>query len=78
MKFRNDFSIRTSIPFTNSNQNLKKKHRRKYLTVEIQISLVNLRWIGLYEMLLQGYNAQFAMPDVLVDKSIKADSVLCY
>ena len=29
-------------------------------------------------MRLQGYNAQFAMPDVLVDKSIKADSVLCY
>ena len=29
-------------------------------------------------MLLQGYNAQFAMPYVLVDKSIKADSVPCY
>ena len=29
-------------------------------------------------MLLQGYSAQFAMPDVLVDKSIKADSVLYY
>ena len=28
-------------------------------------------------MLLQGYNANFAMPDVLVDDSIKADSVLC-
>ena len=74
MKFRNDFSIGISIPFPNSNQNFKKKHRRKYLI----ISLVNLRWIGLYEMLLQGYNAHFAMPDVLVDDSIKADSVLCY
>ena len=29
-------------------------------------------------MLLQGYNAHFAMPDVLVDDSIKADSVLYY
>ena len=29
-------------------------------------------------MRLQDYNAQFAMPDVLVDKSIKADSVLWY
>ena len=27
-------------------------------------------------MLLQGYNAHFAMPDVLVDDSIKADSPL--
>ena len=27
-------------------------------------------------MLLQGYNAHFAMPDVLVDDSIKADSIL--
>lgn len=26
-------------------------------------------------MRLKGYNEQFAMPDVLVDKSIKADSV---
>jgi len=29
-------------------------------------------------MLLQEYNAHFAMPDVLVDDSIKADSFLCY
>ena len=29
-------------------------------------------------MRLKGYNKQFAMPDVLVDKSKKADSVLCY
>ena len=29
-------------------------------------------------MLLQGYNAHFAMPDVLVDDSIKGDSVFCY
>ena len=29
-------------------------------------------------MRLKGYNEQFAIPDVLVDKSIKADSVPCY
>ena len=29
-------------------------------------------------MRLKGYNEQFAMPDVLVDKSIKVDSVPCY
>ena len=25
-----------------------------------------------------GYSAEFVMPDVLVEESIKADSVLCY
>ena len=33
---------------------------------------------GYDENLLEGYNAEFAMPDLLVDESIKADSVLCY
>ena len=28
--------------------------------------------------LLDGYTAEFVMPDVLVEESIKADSVLCY
>jgi len=30
------------------------------------------------EKLLDGYTAEFVMPDVLVEESIKADSVLCY
>ena len=30
------------------------------------------------EKLLDGYSAEFVMPDVLVEESIKADSVLCY
>ena len=33
---------------------------------------------GYDEKLLNGYNAEFAMPDVLIEESIKADSVLCY
>ena len=33
---------------------------------------------GYDEKLLDGYTAQFVMPDVLVEESIKADSVLCY
>ena len=33
---------------------------------------------GYDENLLEGYNAEFAMPNLLVDESIKADSVLCY
>ena len=28
--------------------------------------------------LLHGYKAEFAMPNVLIEESIKADSVLCY
>ena len=33
---------------------------------------------GYDETLLGGYKAEFVMPDVLVEESIKADSVLCY
>ena len=33
---------------------------------------------GYDEKLLKGYNAEFAKLDLLVDESIKADSVLCY
>ena len=31
---------------------------------------------GYYEKLLEGYNAEFVLSDVLVDESIKADSVI--
>ena len=33
---------------------------------------------GYDENLLEGYNAEFAMPDTLIKRSINADSVLCY
>ncbi len=31
-----------------------------------------------YAERLDGYSAEFVMPNVLVEESIKADSVLCY
>ena len=46
--------------------------------VSIYVSLPSAKSRGYDEKLLEGYNAEFAMPDVLVDESIKADSVLCY
>ena len=46
--------------------------------VRIYVSAVSAKSRGYDEKLLDGYNAEFAMPDVLVDESIKADSVLCY
>jgi len=33
---------------------------------------------GYDETLLDGYKAEFAMPDQLIEESIKSDSVLCY
>ena len=33
---------------------------------------------GYDDSLLTGYNAEFAMPDILLTESIIADSVLCY
>ena len=46
--------------------------------VSIYVSGLSAKSRGDDEKLLEGYNAEFAMPDVLVDESIKADSVLCY
>ena len=44
----------------------------------IFVSGLSAKSRGYDEKLLEGYNAEFAMPDVLIDESIKADSVLCY
>ena len=46
--------------------------------VRIYVSGLSAKSRGYDETLLEGYNAEFAMPNVLVDESIKADSVLCY
>tara|TARA_Y100000992_G_scaffold248362_1_gene179989 strand:- start:54 stop:431 length:378 start_codon:yes stop_codon:yes gene_type:complete len=46
--------------------------------VRIYVSGLSAKSRGYDQELLEGYNAEFAMPDVLVDESIKADSVLCY
>ena len=46
--------------------------------VTIYVSGMSAKSRGYDESLLEGYNAQFVMPDVLIDESIKADSVLCY
>ena len=53
-------------------ENLKKSK------VSIYVSGLSAKSRGYDEKLLEGYNAEFAMPDVLVDESIKADSILCY
>ena len=46
--------------------------------VTIYVSGNSAKSRGYDEKLLNGYNAEFAMPDVLIEESIKADSVLCY
>ena len=53
-------------------ENLKKSK------VTIYISGMSAKSRGYDEKLLDGYTAEFVMPDVLVEESIKADSVLCY
>jgi len=53
-------------------QNLKKSK------VNIYVSGMSAKSRGYDEKLLDGYAAEFVMPDVLVEESIKADSVLCY
>ena len=53
-------------------QNLKKSK------VTIYVSDMSAKSRGYDEKLLDGYSAEFVMPDVLVEESIKADSVLCY
>ena len=53
-------------------QNLKNSK------VNIYVSGMSAKSRGYDEKLLHGYTAEFVMPDVLVEESIKADSVLCY
>jgi len=53
-------------------QNLKNSK------INIYVSGMSAKSRGYDEKLLDGYTAEFVMPDVLVEESIKADSVLCY
>jgi len=53
-------------------QNLKNSK------ITIYVSGMSAKSSGYDEKLLDGYTAEFVMPDVLVEESIKADSVLCY
>ena len=53
-------------------QNLKNSK------ITIYVSGMSAKSRGYDETLLYGYKAEFAMPEVLVEESIKADSVLCY
>ena len=46
--------------------------------VTIYVSGMSAKSRGYDEKLLTGYKAEFAMTDVLIEESIKADSVLCY
>ena len=53
-------------------QNLKNSK------ITIYVSGMSAKSRGYDKKLLDGYTAEFVMPDVLVEESIKADSVLCY
>ena len=46
--------------------------------ITIFVSGMSAKARGYDESLLDGYKAEFAMPDRLVEESIKSDSVLCY
>ena len=53
-------------------QNLKNSK------ITIYVSGMSAKSRGYDDKLLDGYTAEFVMPDILVEESIKADSVLCY
>ena len=53
-------------------QNLKEKN------ITIFVSGMSAKARGYDESLLEGYNAKFAMPDKLIEESVRSDSVLCY
>ena len=50
----------------------------KKSNISIYVSEMSAKSRGYDNTLLDGYNAEFAMPNVLIEESIKADSVLCY
>lgn len=57
-----------------------KKHldELKENDVKIFVSGMSAKARGYDDNLLEGYNAEFAMPDKLVNLSIESNSVLCY
>ena len=50
----------------------------KNSNVTIYVSEISAKSRGYDNTLLLGYKAEFAMPNILIEESIKADSVLCY
>ena len=50
----------------------------KNTNVTILVSRMSAEARGYDDKLLDGYKAEFAMPDQLIEESIKSDSVLCY
>lgn len=50
----------------------------KKANVKIFVSGMSAKARGYDDTLLEGYNAEFAMPDTLINASLDADSVLCY
>ena len=46
--------------------------------ISIYVSEISAKSRGYDETILDGYKAEFTMADVLVEESIKADTVLCY
>ena len=50
----------------------------KNSNITIYVSEMSAKSRGYDNMLLNGFKAEFAMPNVLIEESIKADSVLCY
>ena len=50
----------------------------KERNVKFFVSGMSSKARGYDESLLDGYNAEFAMPDTLIKRSLEADSVLCY
>ena len=50
----------------------------KEANTKILVSGKSAKARGYDESLLEGYNAEFTMPDKLIDESLQSDSVLCY
>ena len=50
----------------------------KEANTKILVSGKSSKARGYDESLLEGYNAEFTMPDKLIDESLQSDSVLCY
>ncbi len=46
--------------------------------ITIYVSEMSAKSRGCENTILNGYKAEFANPNVLIEESIKTDSVLCY
>ena len=66
------------IKSTLDNYKITLENQTKQNAIKLYVSGMSAKARGYDETLLDGFNAEFAMPDKLLELSTESDAVLCY